>query len=131
MPAYRTETDGSRLALVITSAGLLAIGLEPEREWEGTRAPAAEPGEVAPTEATGPEAAAPRPRRPRSGTKQDMLVAMLRRPEGATVPKMVEATGWLPHSVRGAFAGALKQRLRLQIASETVEGRGRVYRIQD
>jgi hypothetical protein len=60
-----------------------------------------------------------------------MLVAMLRRPEGATVLKVVEATGWLPHSVRGAFAGALKQRLRLQIASETVEGRGRVYRIQD
>jgi hypothetical protein len=57
-----------------------------------------------------------------------MLIAMLRRPEGATVPEVVAATGWLPHTVRGAIAGALKK-LRLQISSEKVEGRKRVYRI--
>ena len=55
---------------------------------------------------------------------------MLRRPEGATVPEVVEATGWLPHTVRGAMAGALKKRLGLQISSEKVEGRGRVYHIR-
>jgi hypothetical protein len=38
--------------------------------------------------------------------------------------------GWLPHTVRGAIAGALKKKLGLQISSEMVEGRGRVYRIQ-
>ena len=54
---------------------------------------------------------------------------MLQRPEGATIAEVVEATGWQPHTVRGALAGALKKRLGLTIASEKVEGRGRVYRL--
>ena len=64
-------------------------------------------------------------------TKQAQLIAMLRRVEGATIAQIVEATGWQPHTVRGALAGALKKRLGLEIASEKVEGRGRVYRIAD
>ena len=56
---------------------------------------------------------------------------MLQRPEGATIAEIVEATGWQPHTVRGALAGALKKRLALTIASEKVDGRGRVYRIED
>ena len=51
------------------------------------------------------------------------------RAEGATIDEIVAATGWQPHTVRGAFAGALKKRLGLTIASEKVEGRGRVYHI--
>ena len=54
---------------------------------------------------------------------------MLQRPEGATIGEVVEATGWQPHTVRGALAGALKKRLGLTIASEKVENRGRVYRL--
>ena len=65
----------------------------------------------------------------RAGTKQAQLIAMLERPEGATIEQMVEATGWQPHTVRGAFAGALKKRLGLTVSSEKVEGRGRVYKI--
>ena len=65
----------------------------------------------------------------REGTKQALLVGMLGRAEGATIAEIVAATGWQPHTVRGAFAGALKKRLGLTIASEKVEGRGRVYRI--
>ena len=53
---------------------------------------------------------------------------MLARAEGATVDEIAAATGWQPHTVRGAFAGALKKRLRLTVISEKVEGRGRVYR---
>ena len=74
--------------------------------------------------------AADRLRRLCTGTKQELLIAMLRRPEGATVPEVVEATGWQPHTVRGTIAGALKK-LGLEIRSERVEGRGRVYRIRD
>ena len=54
---------------------------------------------------------------------------MLQRSEGATIAEVVEATGWQPHTVRGALAGALKKRLGLTIASEKVENRGRVYRL--
>jgi hypothetical protein len=60
-----------------------------------------------------------------------MLIDMLKRPEGATVPEVVTAMGWLPHTVRGAIAGALKKKLGLRISSEKVEGRGRVYRTRD
>jgi len=56
-------------------------------------------------------------------------VATIRRPEGATIDEIVAATGWQPHTVRGAFAGALKKRLGLTVTSEKVETRGRIYRI--
>jgi hypothetical protein len=54
---------------------------------------------------------------------------MLRRAEGATIVEVVEATDWQPHTVRGAFAGALKKRLGLEVTSEKAESRGRVYRL--
>ena len=44
-------------------------------------------------------------RKPREGTKQEQVLAMLRRPEGATVAQIAEATGWAQHTVRGFFAG--------------------------
>ena len=53
---------------------------------------------------------------------------MLRRKEGTTIDEIVTATGWQPHTVRGAFAGALKKRLGLTVTSEKNQ-RGRVYRI--
>ena len=49
------------------------------------------------------------PRKPREGTKQEQVLAMLRRPEGATVAQIAEATGWAPHTVRGFFAGLKKK----------------------
>ena len=66
---------------------------------------------------------------PRTGTKQEKLISMLRTPEGASIDEIVAATGWQPHTIRGAIAGALKKKLGLMVTSEKVEGRGRVYRI--
>ena len=66
----------------------------------------------------------------REGTKQAQLIAMLERKEGTTIEQIVAATGWQPHTVRGAFAGALKKKLGLTVTSEKVVGRGRVYRIE-
>jgi hypothetical protein len=68
-------------------------------------------------------------RKPRTGTKQEALIAMLHRPQGATIEEIVAATGWQKHTVRGAISGALKKKLRLTIESQKVDGRGRVYRI--
>jgi len=62
-------------------------------------------------------------------SKQDKLTALLRRPDGATIAELTDATGWQAHSVRGAMSGALKKKLKLTIDSAKVEGRGRVYRI--
>ena len=72
---------------------------------------------------------APKPRTPREGTKQAKLIAMLRAPEGATIEEIMAATNWASHTIRGAMAGALKKKLGLEVASEKVEGRGRVYRL--
>ena len=49
------------------------------------------------------------PRKPREGTKQEQVLAMLRRPEGATVAQIAEATGWAQHTVRGFLAGLKKK----------------------
>ncbi len=54
------------------------------------------------------------PRKPREGTKQEQVLAMLRRPEGATVAQIAEATGWAQHTVRGFFAG-LKKRQSIEV----------------
>ena len=63
-------------------------------------------------------------------SKQDAVIAMLRRPEGATVDEVASATAWQRHTVRGVFSGALKKRLGLTLASGQEE-RGRVYRIAE
>jgi len=51
------------------------------------------------------------------------------RAKGATVAEIAEALEWQHHTVRGAIAGALKKKLGLAVASDKVEGRGRVYRL--
>ena len=58
------------------------------------------------------------------------MIALLQRANGATLDELVAATGWQAHTVRGAMSGALKKRLGLTIASEKVDNRGRVYRIE-
>lgn len=69
------------------------------------------------------------PRTTRESTKQAVLIELLSRAEGATLPQMTEATGWQVHTVRGAMAGALKKKLGLEITSERQTGTDRVYRI--
>ena len=49
------------------------------------------------------------PRKPREGTKQQAVLTMLRREEGATVAQIAEATGWASHTVRGFLAGLKKK----------------------
>jgi Protein of unknown function (DUF3489) len=65
---------------------------------------------------------------PVRASKQAEVIALLRRPEGATVDEVRAATGWQPHTVRGVFSGALKKKLGLAVVA-TKEERGRVYRI--
>jgi Protein of unknown function (DUF3489) len=78
---------------------------------------------------SGAKAANPVTSKSKRGTKQQRMIDMLRRPEGATIAQMSKAFGWEPHTVRGAISGALKKKLGLSVAS-TKEERGRVYRIR-
>jgi Protein of unknown function (DUF3489) len=67
---------------------------------------------------------------PARASKQSEVIALLRRPEGATVDEVRAATGWQAHTVRGVFSGALKKKLCLAVVASKEE-RGRVYRIAE
>ncbi len=73
---------------------------------------------------------ASRSKRTRPNSKQAMMITLLKRPEGATLHQIIEATNWQPHTVRGALAGALKKRLGLPVTSSKEPGGQRVYRIE-
>jgi len=67
---------------------------------------------------------------PARASKQAAVIALLRRPEGATIDEVRAATGWQPHTVRGMFSGALKKKLGLAVIPSKEE-RGRVYRVTE
>jgi hypothetical protein len=130
-PVWREDEDGTPLTLVATAAGYMALGIvadtgaDTAQEEEPATDMADQP-ETTPTEADSVNPA----RKIREGTKQATLIAMLERPEGATIAEIMETTAWQPHSVRGFIAGALKKKLGLNVTSEKVDGRGRIYRLE-
>jgi hypothetical protein len=142
---WRDSPDGDRIALVITETGLQAIGATPQEDRaagrskpEGTAKRSRSASRPASPHSTpGKPSRPPRAQRrsgaqsPRSGTKQGQMIGLLRRPEGASIVEMAKACGWQSHSVGGVMSGTLKKKLGLAIASEKVEGRGRIYRIAD
>ena len=70
------------------------------------------------------EAAAPEPAAKPS--KLDLVIALLARPEGASLADLQAATGWQAHSVRGAIAGAVPKKLGQRVLSQKTEA-GRIY----
>ena len=72
----------------ITRAGLEAIGIEADAPDKGEGVTEAEP-------------ATPHVR----PTKADTLLVLIARTEGAVMADLIEATGWLPHTVRAALTG--------------------------
>lgn len=119
-PLWRETGDGHGTTLIVTDAGLLAVGIEPVvvQSMAAIRDRAKAEPEVEPKAAT-----------PRTGTKQALLIAMLQARDGATMGEIIAATGWQAHTVRGAMSGALGKKLGLVVTSAKEEDRGRVYRI--
>lgn len=50
-------------------------------------------------------------------TKQERMLTLLSRPEGATIEEMMRATDWQQHSVRGFLAGTVKRKLGFLLTS--------------
>lgn len=97
----------NKRATVMTKAAYAALGIEPPLV----------------------ESKKPDQIKTRENSKQAQVIALLKRPEGATITQICGATGWQPHTVRGAFAGSLKKKLGLTIVSVKDENAERVYRI--
>jgi len=67
---------------------------------------------------------------PRENSKQATVIAMLKRPEGATIKQIMKAMGWQSHTVRGMISGALRKKLKLNVQCDKPEDGGdNVYRI--
>jgi hypothetical protein len=150
MPVWRRGENNRPYSLRITKAGLRAIEVQEVAEAPDDNA-AADPDEIAAADVATEAKSSGRPSRAkRSGakktatvsakttkassdrikpdSKQDKIVALLQRREGATLDALVKETQWQKHSVRGFLAGTVRKKLKLPLLSEKIDG-VRTYRI--
>ncbi len=121
--AWRKGEDGRRMMLVITDAGLQAIDGEPaeksSKQPTPTKTRAKKPRRRIVQK---PTATTPKGKKSqttaRQGTKQALLIDLLRRKKGATIEAIVEALGWLPHTVRAAVTRLRQQGFRIERVRE-------------
>ncbi len=117
--------DREEVVYIISAAGLAAIGKEQACEPENNEAEQqAEPVAEKPTEQ--PEA------KSKGDSKKQIMIEMLSRDEGASIKQMMDATGWLKHSVHGAMANLKKEfsaKHGKTITGSKADGEDRIYKI--
>ena len=68
--------------------------------------------------------------KPKRITKQSILIDMLQTGSGASIEELTEATGWQPHTVRGAISNVLRKKLGLDVLNVQASDGRKVYRIE-
>lgn len=89
---WKNEGD-ERIGLVLTQKARALI----DGQGEGAEPPASLAAAAAP------------PAPPRPGSKIETVLALLSREEGASPAELIDATGWLPHTMRAALTGLRKK----------------------
>ena len=110
--AQRWRGEGEEaVGLVLTGAGRTAIGVADPADSVASLATDGDGQTVSGREDAGQgrAPAAPAPGPARRSSKRDHVVALLTRPDGASVAEVCEETGWLPHSARAFLTGLRKQ----------------------
>jgi hypothetical protein len=129
---WREDRKRGRLTLRATPAAFETLGIDPAEAAAEAAADAGEPsteGGAGSRRSRKAGKSKEKASRTRADSKQARLIEMLKRPEGASIEEIVKAFDWQAHTVRGAIAGALKKKLGLNVVSEKVDDRGRIYRI--
>ena len=131
VPVARRDEDGRSYALVVTKLGRAAIHVDEDQSGKALAEKSPKPkgaNEAAstkqlqgsrPTKPAGAsdrspaeEGRSPSPatdNRPREGSKLASVIALLARPDGASVEELIAATDWLPHTTRAALTGLRKR----------------------
>ncbi len=137
LPVWREDEQGRGLVLVILRAGRDAIGVEDtdaqgaEREIflgskGASRVKASQTKPARKQQAVSAPEPLPDCSMPREGSKQALIIIMLKKKDGASIDALMEATGWLPHTTRAALTGLRKRGFTIEHAKE--EG-STLYRI--
>jgi len=66
----------------------------------------------------------------RHASKTAKMLDLLKRPGGATSKELMQATGWLPHSVRGFLSGTVGKKMGLTVLSTKVDDGERTYSVE-
>ena len=95
-----------------------------------TPAPAPQTAPVAPKKAKAAKASTAKDATPttRDGSKKAIVLDMLKRPDGASLKDIMDATSWQAHSVRGFISGSLTKKMGLNVESFKREDGERAYR---
>ncbi len=129
--AWREEDDGRRMMLVVNDAGLQAIGVDVD-EKTGTHSPSTKTRAKKPRHriVQKPTAATPKGKKlqtaARQGTKQALLIDLLKRKKGATIEAIVETFDWLPHTARAALTRLRQKGLAIERVRQNGVSRYRI-----
>ncbi len=129
--AWREGEDGRRMMMVITDAGLQAIGVDADektskqlaatkvRAKKSRRRTLRKPTAATPKGTKSQTAA-------RQGTKQALLIDLLKRKKGATIEAIVATLDWQPHTVRAALTRLRQQGLAIERVRQNGVSRYRI-----